>query len=321
MKKVCFIVPIESDMKEKFTALCEEHGYTADFFDEKLKSAADYAHYEVIVGTPSPHDLSGADSLRYLHLSMAGSDAFVKDGVFSHPVLLSNSSGAFGHAIGEHLMGMLYSLYKKLHLYRDNQQRCRWHDEGTVRSIYGTSVLVVGMGDIGSSFAKTAAALGMHVSGIRRTTTEKPDYIENMYRPDELKAVIGRFDVVVLALPETPQTHRLFDEEMIAAMKDGSVLLNVGRGSAVVTDALIAALNSGKLYGAGLDVTDPEPLPADSPLWQCRNCLITPHVSGFFHLRQTYDAIVALAYENLSLYFDGKTPKNVVDFKTGYRKA
>ena len=104
-------------------------------------------------------------------------------------------------------------------------------------------------------------------------------------------------------------------------MKDGAVLLNVGRGSAIDTDALVRALQSGKLYGAGLDVTEPEPLPADHPLWKCKNCLITPHVSGFFHLRDTYDAIVSLAYNNLSAYFEGKTPKNVVDFSTGYRKA
>ena len=321
MKKVCITVPLEADKQEKFTHLCEKFAYAVDFRDTKEMTPADYAGYEVIIGTPAPSDLSRASSLRYLHLSMAGSNAFVKEGVLAPGVLLTNSSGNFGHAIIEHMMGMVYSLYKKLHLYRDNQNESLWRDEGAVRSIHGAKVLVVGMGDIGEAFAKTAHALGMHVSGIRRTTVEKPVFIEVMYSPDELKSIVGNFDIVALSLPETAKTVHLFDEKMIDAMKDGAVLLNVGRGSAIDTDALVRALQSGKLYGAGLDVTEPEPLPADHPLWKCTNCLITPHISGFFHLRDTYDAIVSLAYDNLSAYFEGKTPKNVVDFATGYRKA
>lgn len=321
MKKVCITVPLEAEQKEKFSALCTRNGYTVDFRDTDKMTPDDFSDYEIIIGTPSPSALSKAVSLRYLHLSMAGSNAFVKKGVLPSGVLLTNSSGAFGHAISEHMMGMVYALYKKLLLYRDNQNESLWRDEGTVRSIFGATVLVVGMGDIGEAFAKTAHALGMVVSGIRRTTAEKPDFIEKMYRPEDLKQIVGNFDIVALSLPETPQTIGLFDDAMINAMKDGAVLLNVGRGSAVVTDALVRALQNGKLYGAGLDVTDPEPLPTDHPLWKCKNCIITPHVSGFFHLRETYDAIVSLAFENLTLYFEGKTPKNTVDFSTGYRKA
>lgn len=220
------------------------------------------------------------------------------------------------------MLGMLFELYKKLHLYRDNQNLCSWKDEGRVKSVKGSRCLVVGLGDIGSFFARSASALGIKVCGMRRTTTaQKPEYVENMYPFSSLNDIIGEFDIVALSLPETPETIKIINEKNIALMKDGSIILNVGRGSAIDTDALYNALMSGKLGGAGIDVTDPEPLPPDHPLWKCKNAVITPHISGYFHLKETYDNIVNLAYDNLKAYLEGNTPANIVDFKTGYRKA
>lgn len=320
MKILCTI-PLDDKTKEKFDSLASIHASSIDFLAIDTLCADDIENYDIILGTPPLSLLSKAKQLKYLHLSMAGSNSYVKKGVLPDGALLTNSTGAFGHAISEHMIGMLFVLYKKLHLYRDNQRENKWQDEGKVASIYGARCLVVGMGDIGSAFAQRAYALGMKVSGIRRTTTEKPDYIESMYHPSELKDIIGAFDVVALALPETADTVKLFDKEMFSAMKKDSVLLNVGRGSAIDTDALYDALQSGKLRGAGIDVTDPEPLPKEHPLWQCKNALITPHVSGFFHLQETYENIVSLAYTNLEKYLEGKEPDNIVDFETGYRKV
>ena len=321
-KKILSMIPTENEIKQKFVSLSAKYGYSIDFSENDKISSESLIPYEIILGSPSPSLLSEAKNLKYLHLAQAGSNAYVAEGVLPKDTLLTNSTGAFGHAISEHMLGMLFELYKKLHLYRDNQNLCSWKDEGRVKSVKGSRCLVVGLGDIGSCFARSASALGIIVCGMRRTTAaQKPEYVENMYPFSSLNDIIGEFDIVALSLPETPETIKIINEKNIALMKDGSIILNVGRGSAIDTDALYNALISGKLGGAGIDVTDPEPLPPDHPLWKCKNAVITPHISGYFHLKETYDNIVNLAYDNLKAYLEGNTPANIVDFKTGYRKA
>ena len=319
--KIISLIPTSEEEKNNLKKLAEAYGSTVDFAELSEVSAEKLSEYEIILGSPSVDVLKKAKKLKYLHLAMAGSNAYVKKGVLNEGVLLTNSTGAFGHAISEHMMGMLFEIYKKLHLYRDNQNNCSWQDEGSVRSIYGAKCLMVGMGDIGSAFARSAAALGIKVSGMRRTTTDKPDYVENMYPFGSLNEIIGDFDIVALALPETPDTIKIINGNNIPLMKDGAVILNVGRGSAIDTDALLEALESGKLSGAGIDVTDPEPLPSEHPLWKSKNAVITPHVSGYFHLQETYDNIIKLAYTNLEAFLSGKEPENIVDFETGYRRV
>ena len=320
-KTILSLIPTEEPMRARFEALAARFSHTVRFRTPDTVRAEDYADASVILGTPPLSALRGAEKLEYLHLSMAGSNAYVAPGVLPAGARLTNSTGAFGHAISEHMIGMLFELYKKLALYRDNQREGLWRDEGPVRSVEGASCLVVGLGDIGSAFARRAHALGVRVSGVRRTSLDRPPYIERMIPFERLGEEIGAFDIVALSLPETPDTVRLFDAAMLGRMKDGAVLLNVGRGSAVDSDALAAALLSGKLSGCGLDVTEPEPLPPEHPLWRIPSAVITPHVSGFFHLRETYENIVALAYENLEAYLTGAPLKNEVDFSTGYRKA
>ena len=130
----------------------------------------------------------------------------------------------------------------------------------------------------------------------------------------------GLFIFVAIPLPGTTATKGMIDAELMAKMKDGAILLNVGRGMIVDTDALCAALENGKLAGAGVDVTDPEPLPADHPLWKMENAVITPHISGGYHLQETHDRIVRIMAENLKRFLAGEPLRNVVDFSTGYRK-
>lgn len=235
--------------------------------------------------------------------------------------LLTNATGAYGLAISEHMIGMLLELIKKLNLYRDNQKKSLWKDEGQIKSIYGSTILIVGLGDIGGEFAKKVKALGAYTIGIRRKNSVKPDYLDELYLADELDKVLPRADVVALSLPATKDTSKLFSRERFALMKEGAVLLNVGRGSAVDSDALYDAITAGHLYGAAIDVTDPEPLPADHKLWKLDNMVITPHISGDFHLQETHDRIVRIACENLRAYLKGGKLKNQVDFNTGYRKT
>ena len=211
-------------------------------------------------------------------------------------------------------------LMKKLHLYRDNQNKSMWLDRGTVPSITTSKVLVVGLGDIGGEYAKRMKLLGAYVIGVRRSDARKPDYVDELHLTDALDELIPRADIIALALPNTPDTVKIINADRLAAMKDGAFIINVGRGSAIDTEALCNAAESGKLGGAALDVTDPEPLPPDHRMWRIPEIMITPHVSGFFHMRETYDNMVGIIIDNVRRYVGGKELVNIVDKATGYRK-
>ena len=247
---------------------------------------------------------------------MAGSDTFA--GKVPENVLLANSSGAYGLAISEHMLGMLLMLTKKLYLYRDNQNEAVWHDEGNVTSIFGSRVMTVGLGDIGGEFAKRCKGLGAYNIGIRRTMRSCPEFMDEMHTLDELDSLLPSADVVALALPNSEASRHLMNEARLRSMKGGAILLNVGRGSAVDTDALVKVLNEG-LIMAGIDVTDPEPLPKEHPLWHCPGIIITPHISGYYHLRHTQDTIIEIAACNIENYMNGRPIRNLVDRITGYR--
>ncbi|QIB65340.1 D-2-hydroxyacid dehydrogenase [Kineobactrum salinum] len=180
----------------------------------------------------------------------------------------------------------------------------------------GKTMLVVGLGGIGTEIARRAHALGMRVTATRNSSREGPDFVAYVGLSDELHKLAGQADVVVNSLPLTEQTTGLLDRDFFAAVKRGAIYINVGRGKTTVTEELIAALESGQLYGAGLDVIDPEPLPEDSPLWQLPNVIITPHVASAGGASRQRTALIAV--ENLRRYVAGEALLNLVDMEAGY---
>jgi phosphoglycerate dehydrogenase-like enzyme len=184
-----------------------------------------------------------------------------------------------------------------------------------MQSIAGKTMLVVGLGGIGTEVARRAAALDMRVIGTRRSSREGPEFVDYVGLSDELLELAAEADFIANTLPLTAETTGLLDEKFFNAAKRGAILLNVGRGRTVVTDDLVAALESGQIGGAGLDVTDPEPLPADHPLWQMDNVLITPHVAGRGGARVRHGILLK---ENLRRFAAGEALLNVVDPELGY---
>ncbi len=281
--------------------------------DPERLTAEEIAEASIIIGKPPIDLLPYARNLEWLQLSMSGYDAYVQPGVLPKDVLLTNSKGAFGQAVGEHMLACTLEMMKKLHLYRDHQAKGEWVDEGVVSSLRNASVLVLGAGDIGCSYGSMCMALGAHVLGVRRTVPENAgESLMPIVTPDQVPHLLPATDVVACTLPSTPETRHMIDADFISHMKHGSYLLNVGRGDLIDQAALLCALRSGRIRGAALDVTDPEPLPEDSPLWQQENCVITPHVSGFFHLPRTLENIVKISAENLEAYAAGEPLQNVV---------
>ena len=209
-------------------------------------------------------------------------------------------------------------LLRRMREYEEGQRQKRWKYLGKIRSVFGSTVTIVGIGNIGGNFAKRCKAMGATVRGVKRTPGEKPEYIDELYLTEELDQAIQGADVVALCLPGTNQTQHIITEKQLNAMKPGAILLNIGRGTAIDQQALCQALESGHLGGAGLDVTDPEPLPPESPLWTMGNVVLTPHISGNDSLDYTTETILDLFIENLSHYVKGEPMHNVIDRKIGY---
>ena len=315
--RILVAMPVE----ERHKALLKEAAQKAEFIfcpsaqvTEELAQSVD-----IIIGNVKPQKIAGTDRLRWMQLNSAGTDGYLEPGVLPEGTLLTNATGAYGLAISEHMLGMVLELKKKLYLYHQNQLAECWKDEGKVTSIFGSVTLVIGLGDIGSEFASRMKALGSYVIGIRRTKAEKPDYVDQLRQMDGLEDCLKRAAVVELSLPGTKETYRLMDTNRLACMKKSAVLINVGRGTAVDTEALCDALEQGRIAGAGLDVTDPEPLPPGHRLWKAPNVVITPHISGLYHLQETHERIVGIAAENLAAFLEGRPMRSLVDRSTGYR--
>lgn len=275
---------------------------------------------DIILGNVKESLLHGGEKLKWLQTDSAGVEAYIKPGVLAPGTILTNATGAYSLAISEHMLAMALAVLKKLELYRDAQHQEHWESLGAVRSIYGSTVLVLGMGDTGGAFGRQCKALGARVIGVRRTNTVKPDYADEVHLISDLDLLLPQADIVAVTLPGTEATRGLLDRRRIGRMKPGAVLLNTGRGYIVDTEALCDALECGALAGAGLDVVQPEPLPAGHRLWQIPTAVVTPHISGAYHLKETHTRIVNIFAENLRRFLSGEPLKNQVDFSTGYRK-
>lgn len=318
MEKILIVLPVEERHREMFKKAAPEAELIYCLADQVTKEQVQEAN--VIIGNVPREYLKDSPNLRWIQLNNAGTEGFCDPGVLPEGTLLTNASGAYGMAISEHLIAMLFMIQKHLGVYRDQQKEHLWIKQEPMLVTEGSTVLVLGLGDIGSTFARKMKAMGSYVIGVRRTLREKPDYVDELYTMDALSRLLPRADVVALSLPGYAATRGVIGKEELDRMKSGAVLLNVGRGTAVDTNALSDALYAGKLAGAGLDVTDPEPLPADHPIWDAPGALITPHVSGGYALKPTLEKILALSARNLERYEKGETLENMVDLTTGYAK-
>jgi phosphoglycerate dehydrogenase-like enzyme len=272
----------------------------------------------VIFGNPRKDLVARCRRLKWIQLQSAGTDGYV-NGEISPEVLLSCASGGYGHGVSEHMVAVTLQIVKKLHLYRDEQSRGHWQSRGGVKSILGSTVLVVGLGDIGSEYAWRMKALGAYVIGVRRTVQPKSSCVDEVALTDQLDDLLPRADIVALILPGIRETEGIINRDRLGKMKRGAFIVNAGRGSAIDTEALCDALESGQIAGAGLDVTAPEPLPEGHRLWKLEAAVITPHVAGGHNMPETAEHIMNLNLENAARFVKGERLRSLVDPKTGYR--
>ncbi len=301
MKKVLVILSLTDLQKQALESGLEGR---AEFVYRKGAdlTAEDLQGIHAVIGNVRPDLIAQAEDLEFLQLNSAGADPYLREGILPEGCSLHNAVGAYGRTVSEHMTAMTFALVRKFPQYARDQHSRTWSDRGAVTSVEDSTVLVLGLGDIGGSYARRMKALGAYVIGVRKNDRPKPDYVDEQVLLEDLDSVLGRADIVSAVLPHTAETNHLFDARRLALMKEGAYLINCGRGTAVVLDDLMSALDSGHLAGAALDVTEPEPLPADHPLWDYEQVLLTPHVAGGFHLQQTYEKILEIAGKNLRAY-------------------
>ena len=269
----------------------------------------------------SPEFLRAAGKLCWVQSSSAGVERYLALPELreNEGIVLTNMKTVHGPTIADHAFAMLLVLTRDLAYYLDPAQRGTWNRRGSgaeTVALEGRTLLVVGLGGIGSEVARRGKGFGMRVLATRRSDTPPPPYVDRQARADQLLELLPEADVVAVCVPLTEETEGLIGKRELEAFKAGSYLINVGRGKVVDTDALVEALEDGRLAGAGLDVTDPEPLPPDHPLWGMPNVVITPHMSARSDLtRQRWRTIY---FENLRRFGAGEPLLNVVDKEAGY---
>ncbi len=256
--------------------------------------------------------LHRAPRLQWLHVRNAGVDHPIFGRMLARGITLTNSAGATAEPIAQSTIAALLALSRGFPAYADAQRRHAWEQADDERrpDLLEQTLVVFGLGAIGSAIARIAQAIGMHVVGVRRGPAREGDPVDELRHPDALASLLPRADWLALACPLTPETRGLFDAEAFAAMPRGAHVLNIARGPVVDEQALIEALRTGQIGGAYLDVFEEEPLPEESPLWDMPRVIVTPHNSGASSGNDPRSAAIFL--DNLGRWARGEPLRNVV---------
>ncbi len=270
---------------------------------------------EIIYGSIGEADLPKAESLRWVHQPHAGVEGFMYPAFKASDVVLTNCRRLYGRQISEHAFALLLSLTRSIPAQLEFMKHKHWERVPCIE-LAGMTMGILGLGGIGRAVAARAKAFEFNVIAVDPESMEKPDTVTQLGKLDWLPEMMAQSNVVMVCCPSTPETHKLLSHEQFNLLPDGSYLVNVSRGRIIDEDALIAALRSGKLAAAGLDVTYTEPCPPDNPLWTEPNVILTGHSAGASqHIRAR---AMQLFVENLHRYVKGEPLENVVDKQKGY---
>jgi phosphoglycerate dehydrogenase-like enzyme len=286
------------------------------------EAVAEAANAQVLIGFCDDEILTAAPELFWIQVYSAGvEDCVSNPGIQSGNKILTNGQRIGSPALAEHAIALMMALARGLDVFHSSQLEGAWEREaelgtGEFLELEGRTVLVVGLGGIGTQVAKRAHGLGMRVIATRGSRREGPDFVDYVGLADEVNQLAAQADVVINTAPLTGQTRGMFNAAFFASMKSTAYFVSVGRGASTVTADLIKALETGEIAGAGLDVTDPEPLPEGHPLWHTPRVIITPHTAGGSDRGR--DRLFLLVQENLRRYVAGEPMLSVVDVERGY---
>jgi phosphoglycerate dehydrogenase-like enzyme len=276
---------------------------------------------DAIAGLCSPALIEAAKAVKWIHIASAGiNECAAAPKLLAGEVLVTNMQRVYGPSMSEHVIALSFALARNFQFYENLQEKGEWNQTALTPEQFvelgGKTMLVVGLGGIGTDIAKRAHALGMRVIATRNSSRDKPEYVEYVGLADELMTLTPQADFIANAAPLTARTAGIFNAAFFAKMKRNAFFINVGRGQQVVQPDLIAALENKTIAGAAIDVADPEPLPKDHPLWKAPNLIITPHTSSFSELR--FERFWVVLRENMRRYAVGEKMLSVVDVRRGY---
>jgi phosphoglycerate dehydrogenase-like enzyme len=276
------------------------------------------ASADALIGSCDASVIAAGPSIRWVQHHSAGVEACLESPVIKdRGILLTNVQGVLAPTMAEHVIGMALAFGRRLTEYVEHQRGGLWRRASTPEfTLNGKTMLLAGLGGVGTAVADRAHALGMTVIAVRNSTRPGPPSVSRVGQSEDLLSFVKEADIVVDTLPLTDETRGTFNAKVFSAMKPGTWFINVGRGETVVTADLVAALQSGQLAGAGLDVVDPEPLPPDHPLWRMPNVIITPHVAA--NSEMNIDSRWLIYRANLRRYLVGDRMLAVVDADRGY---
>jgi phosphoglycerate dehydrogenase-like enzyme len=289
--------------------------------DSSSALAAAPKNAEVILHWDGPRDLLRSAFLanpdvRWVHSRAAGLDNLLFPELIESPVVLTNGTGVFSQSLGEFALAAILYFAKDFPRMIRNQRAGRW-EQFDVDEIAGQTVGIVGYGDIGRAAARRVHAMGMHVLALKRHAPSAADpLIEQFYGPQELSAMLARCDYVVVAAPLTPETRHMIGDAAFAAMKPSAVIINIGRGPVIDQAALVRALESRQIRGAGLDVFEKEPIPPGDPMYTFENVLLSPHCAD--HTRDWLDQAMRFFLQQYDRFCNGQPLENIVEKHLGY---
>lgn len=311
----------DSRHMEKINTTAARSGCTVRYFqsyDEALPQLQDVQILFAPSDARSPEVVRQMPNLKWFASYYAGVDPLIKSGVLSEGVVLTNGSGAYGVTIAEHMIMVTLMMLRRYPEYQEYVQTRQFRSDLMIGSLYGSTVVIVGTGDIATQFARRLRAFCPEkIIGINRSGRNAEGFDE-VYPISSIDSVLPEADILALTLPATPQTDDLISRERLAMLKETAFLVNVGRGNCLDQDALIQALNEGKLAGAALDVFKTEPVPETDPAWNTRNLLFTPHCSGKMTMAYTRDTLVDTFCENVSRFHKGEELLHRVNTDLGY---
>lgn len=316
-KSIVCLQPLSEELQNRIKEAAPD--YTLSLTPARDPDQALLENAEIVVGWSKGIGdllLREGGPLRWVQSWSAGVEKMPQDRLQERGILLTTASGVHAEPISAVIFGFILMFARHLHTAVRNQDRRRWHSDGTEIELSGKTAVIVGTGAIGTETAKIAKAFGMRTVGVRRSGNGQ-EHFDNMLKTDNLHEAVAEGDFIINTLPLTGETRGLFDASAFSAFKDGSYYINIGRGGTTDTNALIDALKSGQIRGAGLDVFETEPLPEDHPLWGMEQVIMTPHCAGATD--RYAERVTELFVENLAYYLkNGKPSRNLVDYGRQY---
>ncbi|MBP3891829.1 MAG: D-2-hydroxyacid dehydrogenase [Solobacterium sp.] len=313
MENVVYQGYIEEETKALFETLPNYH---FSYYDKKEVIPEEVLkNCDIAIGNLTKQQVEQMPNLKWVQLTSAGVEHMLW---LPKEIVLSNAYGAYGKGISEYMLACALSIYKSLPRYEKNQREHLWEEYDSGYNIDQLHVLSIGMGSIGSAFLERMARLGATCYGVKRTLTQAPSYVKELYTLDALDAVLPQMDILGVSLPATQETNGILNKERLLKCKKDAILINVGRANAIVTSDLIDVMQMGYFKGVYLDVFDYEPLPKNNPLWNQERLYITPHISGRYTSHAHYQNVIAVLYENLKRHANKEDLLHVVDRTLGY---